>query len=261
MAVSLTCTSALLGACGSSGSGSPAVVQSSIDIPTDGATALVVVTSGGQISVLSGPEGNVHLDITRRAPTEEEATVLAVSTSVVGEQVTAQWDGPAENDSVSFSVHAPPSMVTLAATTGGGNIDVEDRSGVVRLRTGGGEITTSNTTGTLSTSSGGGPIAIDRHTGTVQATTTAGQINISGALGGPSSATSTAGGNVTVTIPAGSRLAVSAETDHGVASNDFGFPVVTVQARQSFDGLLGDGTGGALYLQTTGGSVSLRASH
>jgi hypothetical protein len=45
-----------------------------------------------------------------------------------------------------------------------------------------------------------------------------------------------------------------------VASNDFGLPVVTVEARQSFDGILGDGTSGALYLQTTGGLVSLRKS-
>jgi hypothetical protein len=125
-----------------------------VDIPVNGVTTLLVSTAGGQISVAPGPEGNVHVDITRRAATDDAAHALAVTTSVSGEQVTVQWSGAAGDDSVSFAVLAPPSLSSVLATSGGGDLSAHDLSGTLRLRSAAGEITTSNTAGTLGASTG-----------------------------------------------------------------------------------------------------------
>jgi len=247
-------------ACGS-GTGAHAVVQTSTDIPVNGATQLSLFTAGGQISVGPGPEGTVHIDITRRALTEDQARALIVTTSQSADKVIAEWTGAAGDDSVSFSVQAPLTMLGLeAAADGGGDVTVHDRSGVLRLRTGAGRVTTDNTTGDLSAISGGGPIQVARHTGKVEATTGAGSITIAGTLTGLSSALATGGGNIDVTVPGDSNLVISAETEHGLASNDFGLPVVTSQARQSFQGSIGSGAEGTLSLQTLGGEVALHQS-
>lgn len=245
--------------CGS-GTGAHAVVQTSADIPVNGATQLSLFTAGGQISVGPGPEGNIHIDITRRALTDAQASALTVTTSLSGDKVIAEWTGPAGDDSVSFLVQAPLTMLTLDAAADGGDIAVHDRSGTLRLRTGAGQVTTRSTTGDLSATSGGGSIDVEQHTGSAEAKTSAGWITITGALTGISTALATGGGNVEVTVPGGSNLVVSAETEHGLASNDFGLPVVTTQARQSFDGKIGSGADGTLSIQTLGGEVALHQS-
>jgi len=142
---------ALVAGCGTSQT--RAVVQSSADIPVGSAIELVLDTVGGHISIGSGPAGNIHFDITRRAPTEAEANALAVIISAATDRVIARWTGmagDAGDSSVPFSVTAPLSMISLQATSGGGDIDLRDRSGSLRLRTAGGQIKTLNTDGTLS---------------------------------------------------------------------------------------------------------------
>jgi hypothetical protein len=248
---------ALLVGCVGSGAGRSAVVQTSADVPAGTATKLVVHTAGGHITIGPGPAGNVHVDVTRRAATEADASALAVVTSASADVVTARWDGAAPDDSVTFSITAPPSMV-IDATTSGGNVDVHDWTADATLSTAGGQVQTSNVVGALQATTAGGSIDVEQHTGSVAAQTGAGTITLRGTLTGPTSTVATGGGDIEVAVPATSTLVVSAETAHGLASNDFGLPVVTVDGRESFDGRLGDGTGGALTIQTLGGAVSLR---
>ncbi|HEY2743454.1 MAG TPA: hypothetical protein VGL86_02485 [Polyangia bacterium] len=220
---------------------------------------IIVDSSGGGVELAAGPAGAVHVDIERKAETEDQARKLDVELKQDGNTIRIKFDhknhGWHENASVDFKISAPADA-RLEIDTGGGGVGAHGFSGGIKVETGGGGIDIDDASGTVSLRSGGGSIEVRHMHGTVDVSTGGGSVRVEGALAGKNRV-ETGGGSIHVAVPAASRLAVDASTGGGSARNDFGLAEDGERHSGRFHGNIGDGAGGSLEIRTGGGSISL----
>jgi hypothetical protein len=233
-----------------------ASVTTTHDLRLGAATHVEVFTNGGDISLVAGEEGVARVEAERTADDEDEARRLQVKVAVEGDTLRVLWQGDdSHGRDVSFRVRVP-AWLPARLETDGGNVSIGAMKAGVEAISDGGDIWCQDGEGLLFARTDGGSIHVRRHVGTVDLKTDGGDIEASGALGGENVA-QTDGGDVDVTLPAASRLYVSASTDGGSASNDFGLPTSERSGGASFEGAIGDGGDGSLTLRTDGGRVRL----
>lgn len=248
---------------GSAGTGwaaGRALVTAAQDFKVGAHPTIVVDSSAGGVELTAGPAGSVHIDIERKAESEEVARKLDVQVKQDGNAIRIKFDhrnhGMFENASVNFHITAPADA-RIEVDTGGGGVSARGFSGGIKVETAGGGIDVDGASGALSLRSAGGSIEARHVNGTVDVSTGGGSVRVEGTLAGKNRV-ETGGGSIHVSIPASSKLAVDAWTGGGSAHNDFGIPSDGGHWHSgSFRGNIGDGSGGSLELRTGGGSISL----
>ncbi|MCU0688080.1 MAG: DUF4097 domain-containing protein [Polyangiaceae bacterium] len=216
-----------------------------------------VSTNGGDITLIAGDEGRAYVEAERTAYDEDEARRLRVRVAVDGEVLRVWWEGSGDHGrSVSFRVWVPAGLPARLRTDGG-DVSVEAMRAGVEALSDGGNVRCQDSEGLLYARTDGGDIRVRRHVGTVDLETDGGDVAVSGALEGENVAQSD-GGDVEVTLAGESRLFVSASSDGGSVSNDFGLPTSERSGHEGFEGAIGDGSEGSLLLRTDGGRVRLR---
>lgn len=162
----------------------------------------------------------------------------------------------------------------LDAETSGGSIDLRDLRGSSRVRTSGGGIEAARIEGPLDAGTSGGSVEIDAISGDLRVHSSGGPIRVAGAGGRIEADTSgggihaaftrgnskggrleSSGGGITVSVDPAAKLSIDAEGD----SVDCDLPLeVRGSSRGSLHGRL-NGGGSPLRLETSGGSVRIRA--
>jgi hypothetical protein len=135
----------------------------------------------------------------------------------------------------------------------GGSIVVADHDGPVEAHTMGGSIKlTGHLADEVIADTAGGSISVFGVDGRVVASTTGGSVRASGRFTGSSSLT-THGGSVSAKVAPDSNVAVDGR------GNSASSEVATVRASKGrLEGTVGDGSGGALTLRTTAGSIRVQ---
>jgi len=244
--------------------------------------SLVVEADGASIKV-SGADTNqvtVHMNV---RGSEKELADLTIDATQNGNEVTAtmrrtkgaKWFNWGWNAESSIEVTVPR-RYDVSVRTGGGDIDLKDTVGAVKLSTSGGDVTAKNLNGTVVLRTSGGEITADRVRGDVDANTSGGDVRllkIDGRIKGHTSggnvrvslvgtnrgiSATTSGGDVELTLPSGTTGNVMGSTSGGDVSTDL--PVTTkVMKEGRLEGTL-NGGGEPIEARTSGGSIRLRSS-
>jgi DUF4097 and DUF4098 domain-containing protein YvlB len=276
--------------------GSESRLQESKTIPVAGAPTIIVGSDAGNVELVGGNVGSVHIEAEKHAPTKAEAEQMAYSVDERGNTihiVYRQADRNSSNRHIDFKIQAPRDS-TLQITTGGGNVEASgfshgisgrtgggniravDVLGDVRLNTHGGNINGGGLNGAISLTTGGGNIeafgelrgtvalrtgagniSAESVAGEVKAQPGAGDIYIGGRLAG-NSQLSTGSGDVDTIIPADSNLSVQAATYMGHIHDSFGLQPKTAQLSGAgmLSGQIGNGSN-SLNINTGMGNVSI----
>jgi hypothetical protein len=163
----------------------------------------------------------------------------------------------------------------LDAETSGGSIDLRDIRGKSLVRTSGGGIEAVHIEGTLDAGTSGGSVEIQKISGDLRAHSSGGPIRITEAGGQVEADTSgggiqasfargnskggrleSSGGGITVSVDPTSRLVIDAEGDR--VDTDLPLEIRGSVSRGKLHGQL-NGGGASLRLETSGGSVRIRA--
>jgi hypothetical protein len=163
----------------------------------------------------------------------------------------------------------------VALRTSGGSIQAERVEGNVRADTSGGGIKIERVSGEVHASTSGGGIEADRIGGRVVARTSGGSIRIRDAaaeveaitsggsvsasfVGEPSGRLETSGGSIETVLPRSATLLLDADTQGGRIEVDSAFRLEGEVDRQRVRAEI-NGGGAPLRLQTSGGSIRVRA--
>jgi DUF4097 and DUF4098 domain-containing protein YvlB len=244
--------------------------------------SLVVDAEGASIKV-SGADTNhvtVHMQV---RGSEKELADLTIDATQKGNEVTAtmrrtkgaKWFNWGWNAESSIEVTVPR-RYDVSVRTGGGDIDLKDTVGAVKLNTSGGDVTAKNLNGTVVLRTSGGQITADSVRGDVDANTSGGDVrllNIDGRIKGHTSggnvrvslvgtnrgiSATTSGGDVELTLPRGTTGNVTGSTSGGDVSTDL--PVTTKVIKEGrLEGTL-NGGGEPIEARTSGGSIRLRSA-
>lgn len=200
-----------------------------LDFSTGGGNVTIKDKINGSVEITTGG-GNVTLN-----DIENTLSVSTgggnVSTGTVSDKVDISTGGG--------EVKVASALKSLEISTGGGNITVGSIGGKAEISTGGGNISVGKVSGSIELSTGGGNINLDGTIGNVEANTGGGNItlkNISGSLeantaGGniyaeltpgsnSNSELNTASGDINLTIPANSKVHITATVYVGSHAND-----------------------------------------
>ncbi len=250
---------AVLGLFASNAFAARATVGTQQDFKVGAHPTIIVDSSAGGVELDAGPGGTVHVDMQRRADSEDQARKLDVQLKQEGNTIRVSFKHKGfswhENASVDFKITAPADA-HLEVETGGGSVSEHGFSGGTKVETGGGSISVDDASGAVALRSGGGGIEVRHLSGTVDVSTGGGSVRVEGALSGKNRI-ETGGGSIHVAIPAASKLAVDASTGGGSAHNDFGLASDGERHSGRFRGTIGDGSAGSLEIHTGGGSISL----
>jgi Toastrack DUF4097 len=144
---------------------------------------------------------------------------------------------------------------SINAGTAGGRIDGAELDGPTRLRTAGGSIEITDATGDLDVSTSGGGIHLERIDGKVRAMTSGGSVeaemraNRGVSLG-------TAGGSITLLLPANAHGSIDAHTDGGRVDSVIPLSSTEIASRNELRGSI-NGGGELISLHTSGGSIHI----
>lgn len=243
--------------------------------------SLVVDADGASIKVSGADTNQVTVHMKVRGP-EKELAAMTLDATQKGNEVTAtmrrsksgnwfSWGSSSYESSIEVTV---PRRYEVSARTGGGNIDLKDTVGSVKLNTSGGDISARNLNGTVSLRTSGGQITADIVRGDVDASTSGGDVrllNVDGRIEGRTSGgnvrvslvganrgihATTSGGDVELILPQGTTGNVSASTSGGDITMDI--PVTTTVLKETrLEGTL-NGGGQPIEARTSGGSIRLR---
>jgi hypothetical protein len=148
----------------------------------------------------------------------------------------------------------------LTAQTSGGHISVKQVSGNAKVETSGGHIEADGVEGNLSAETSGGHIEIRDAKGRVDADTSGGHVEVGFAKGNAHGGKiESSGGGISVEVDPNVDLNIDASTSGGSVRTDVPVKIVGKVNGSSIKGTLGKG-GEALYVHTSGGSVSIGAS-
>ncbi|MDH3685222.1 MAG: DUF4097 domain-containing protein [Myxococcales bacterium] len=163
---------------------------------------------------------------------------------------------------------------TVEVRTTGGNIDVDQISGDLELHTTGGTIDATEIVGDTQATTTGGSIRLEEVTGDVEARTSGGEIRVQEVDGeveadttggsirvswtaGPAGELRTTGGSIEVELPENSGVKLRARSTGGTVDIDDELQFSGRAERTEADGQLGPG-GPILDLWTTGGGIRIR---
>jgi hypothetical protein len=148
----------------------------------------------------------------------------------------------------------------LKAQTSGGHISVKQISGNAKVETSGGHIEADGVEGNLSAETSGGHIEIRDAKGRVDADTSGGHVEVGFAKGNAHGGKiESSGGGISVVVDPNVDLNIDASTSGGSVRTDVPVKIIGKVNGSSIKGTLGKG-GEALYVHTSGGSVSIGAS-
>jgi DUF4097 and DUF4098 domain-containing protein YvlB len=244
--------------------------------------SLVVDADGASVRVSGSDTDKVTVRMKVRG-TESELENITLDAAQNGNGVTAtmkrpkarRWFGWGWTIESSIEVTVPR-QYGVDVRTSGGNIELKDTVGSVKLYTSGGDVTAHNLHGNVWLRTSGGQITLDKVRGDVEAKTSGGDVrllNIDGSIDGHTSGGSvrvslvganrgisatTSGGNVEVVLPPGTSGEVAASTSGGNVRTDI--PVTTSIVKEGrLEGTL-NGGGPRIKAHTSGGDVRLRAA-
>lgn len=245
--------------------------------------SLIVDADGASVKVLGADTNQVTVHMSVRG-SEKELAAMTLDAMQKGNDVTAtmrrtnsgnwfSWGSWRYESSIEVTV---PKRYEVSVRTGGGNIDLKDTVGSVKLNTSGGDVAAKNLNGTVWLQTSGGTITADKIRGDVDAKTSGGDVrllNVDGRIKGHTSggsvrvslvganrgiSASTSGGDVELILPQGTTGNVSASTGGGDITTDI--PVTsTVLKETRLEGTL-NGGGQPIEARTSGGSIRLRSA-
>jgi DUF4097 and DUF4098 domain-containing protein YvlB len=243
--------------------------------------SLIVDADGASIRVSGADTNKVTVHMSVRS-SEKDLAEMTLDATQKGNEVTAtmrrpksgnwfNWGSWRAESSIEVTV---PKRFEVSVRTSGGNIDLKDTVGSVKLNTSGGDVTAKNLNGTVWLRTSGGQITADNVQGDVEANTSGGDVrlvNIDGSIKGHTSGgnvrvslkganrgirATTSGGDVELILPRGTTGNVSASTSGGDVTTDI--PVTTTVLKDSrLEGTL-NGGGQPIEARTSGGSIRLR---
>lgn len=211
-------------------------VEITVDVPAE--TAVDIRTAGGAIR-LSG--------------TRRPADLRTSGGSLTIENLSADLDG----DTSGGSVHVRDVAGNARVRTSGGSIEAARIHGSLDADTSGGSVRIESVSGNVKAHSSGGPIRIFDAAGRVDAETSGGGVEVAFAKGnGQGGRLESSGGGITVSLDPTVRLEIEAHADR--VESDLPLTVSGRVSRESLHGTL-NGGGPSLRLETSGGSVHIRA--
>jgi hypothetical protein len=243
----------------------------SLIVDADGASIKVSGTASNQVTVrmkLSGLER--ELAATTLDATQNGNQITATMKRSKGDKLFS-WGSWSSESSIEVTV---PRQFEIDVRTGGGNIDLKDTVGTVKLNTSGGDVIAKNLDGVVSLRTSGGSITADKVRGDVEAKTSGGDVrllNIDGRIKGHTSGgnvrvslvgdnrgitATTSGGNVELILPRNTTADVSASTSGGNVSTDLPITTTVLKERR-LEGTL-NGGGQPIEARTSGGDIRLR---
>jgi DUF4097 and DUF4098 domain-containing protein YvlB len=172
---------------------------------------------------------------------------------------------------------ALPRGVKLLASTGNGEVDVQNAGADVRASSGNGEVNVSNVRGRVSASSGNGDVSVDRADGEVDANSGNGDIRVTTARGPVSAHTGNGGidvamstlvrdgdmefstGNGSITVKFPSNLSASIEANGSFRDFETDFPIAMGRgwSGNHVRGTIGSGAR-RIRLSTGNGRIALK---
>jgi hypothetical protein len=230
-----------------------------VTVPAGSVSRLVLDSHAGSVTV--SPGDGVGATVTATAYGPDEASINAIKVTATRTEdgtLTLGWDHSADRNrtSVSFVVTLP-ATATLDLHTGAGSIEVGSFRSGAKARTGAGSVKVFRTTGDLAIQTGAGSIKVVDLDGSIDLESGAGSVHASGRPAGKSRI-QTGAGSIEVDLPEDVSLTVEGRTDAGSATSDF----ASIRANGKFaaktlSGVLGDGGGGTLDLDTDAGSIRI----
>jgi DUF4097 and DUF4098 domain-containing protein YvlB len=276
--------------------GGGAVASESKVLSIDAMPTIVVDSDAGNVSLRTGSDGEVRVDVVKHARSQAELDEAQYTVETEGNSVHIVYrnpEGRRDNCSVDFTIFAPRDS-GIHVETGGGNVDASGFTGGMNAHTGGGSLETSKVEGKLQLSTGGGNIRCDQARGNVVLSTGAGNIAVTGLASGECRVNtgggnielagvygsvdartgagnvaikgglrgvnwiSTGAGNVRADLGPATNVAVHASTNVGSVSNEFGLSSGDGRSiGGTMDGQIGAGDEGSLTVTTGVGNVDL----
>jgi DUF4097 and DUF4098 domain-containing protein YvlB len=243
---------------------------------------LTVDADGATVKISGADTRQVTVHMSARGSDEDLAdTTLEAAQSGEGVKVTLRrrdkgsWFSSRSWSSEERIEVTVPRQYQISVRTGGGGIELRDTVGAATLKTSGGDISARNVKGDVELRTSGGGILADTIRGNVDADTSGGDVRVLHVDGMISANTSggsvrcslvganrgisatTSGGDIDLTLPAGTTGNVEASTSGGDVTSD-----LPIRAAVRKDGRLeGDLNGGGppIRARTSGGSISLRS--
>lgn len=211
-------------------------VEITVEVPFE--TAIDVHTAGGSIRV---------------SALKRAAKLRTSGGSLTIEDLSADLDG----DTSGGSVHVRDVTGSARVRTSGGSIQAARIRGSLDADTSGGSVRIESVSGDVKAHSSGGPIHVFDAAGRVDAETSGGGVEVAFAKGnGRGGRLESSGGGITVSLDPSVHLDVEAHGDH--VESDLPLTVSGRVSRESLHGTL-NGGGPSLRLETSGGSVHIRA--
>jgi hypothetical protein len=237
----------------------PAVTATEkLALPSKGETKLDVQSLAGSVTYIGDLNDKLEVVAEKRAQTEEALANIKVSFTSKDGLISLGWSngeaGVQVNRSVNLTIHGPKHLAAKMKL-GAGGIKVTGLDGDLSLETGAGSIDVVGGGTKIDLNTGAGEISAAGLDGTLHAETNAGAVHVTGKLRGDN-VVKTGAGEVTVTVPAASRLKVDASTGAGKVSADFG--PESVGPKSSRVVIINDGGDGTLKMHSGAGRVWLQ---
>lgn len=184
-------------------------------------------------------------------PQDDPVTVQTAGGSLEVRHVSAGVHGRTSGGSVTLR----DLRGSIDIATSGGRIDAAQIHGPAQLRTSGGRIAVSDASGDLELRTSGGGIYLDRIEGKVQARTWGGGIEAR-MLANQGVSLVTAGGSITLLLPATARGSIDAHSSGGHAESAIAVSSTSAVRDTDLRGTI-NGGGEPIFLRTAGGSIHL----
>ena len=228
---------------------------------------VIVETFNGEIRVSAGAEGKVAANWVKRgsglSQADAEADLQNVEVTLKAEGDTLRVvarrtdNRTAHNSGARFDVNVPAGS-TLELRTSNGEVTVRGVTGDVLIDTSNGQIRLDGGQGRLDLSTSNGAIDITAQEALVNADSSNGSLRFEGSLVEGSHNFSTSNGAIVVTLPAGARFRVSANTSNGEVTSDFPVTVSGSLRKGELNGAVGENPGISLSLRSSNGNIEIR---
>lgn len=164
-------------------------------------------------------------------------------------------DGRVDGNTSGGNIRARDVKGPLTVETSGGNLRFEDVTGDIAAETSGGNIDVRGVKGNVAVETSGGNVKVSDVDGRLRAETSGGNIH-AGVTVNRGVDLSTSGGDIVITLPAGTGAAIHASTSGGTVTCDF---PITMQGAMDESRLQGtvNGGGESIRARTSGGDIRI----
>jgi DUF4097 and DUF4098 domain-containing protein YvlB len=228
-------------------------VTGEVDVKTAGGS--IEISSGGQITLAKTAGGSIEIG---------DADGDVVAETAGGSITVDRAKGSVEVETAGGGIKLGPSGGDVDASTAGGSIRIDETKGRVKASTAGGSIKVDGSGGPVRVSTSGGSISVSDARGGVHASTSGGGVTVELNVAKGVDATSdleTAGGDVTIYIPADLAVTIDAKInrtkDKYWIHSDFPMEIDYTGGRAK--GRLDlNGGGDKIRLRTSQGDINIR---